>query len=183
MRSVKTQVKVPSIQLKIVKSDNSTYKTPSAEPQTSKPRSISAHNSFRAVFKAPKRITKQNPTKFHPLNKADFQNSLIIKSSPISSQYQNLNDLQYLSNLCQKMVKKQDDLKRKIEHQNTFLKKHNQNTPSPFFIPKLFSLSPSKYSPLPPPMKSDCSKEELITFRPSYTPQRKQFRFPREIFK
>ncbi|OMJ89124.1 hypothetical protein SteCoe_8749 [Stentor coeruleus] len=183
MRSVKTQLKVPSFQLKITKSDNSVYISHPSEPQTSKPRSISAHNSFRAVFRAPKRIHNQNQGRFNPKIKADLQNSLIIKSSPISSQYENLNDLQYLSHLCQKMVKKQDDLKRKIEQQNTFLARHNANTPSPYFIPKLSSLSPDKFSQMPLPMKSDCSKEGLVTFRPSYNPQRKQFRFPREIFK
>ncbi|OMJ65769.1 hypothetical protein SteCoe_37641 [Stentor coeruleus] len=181
MRSVKTQVKVPSIQLRIIKSDNSSYKDHPAEPKSFNPRSISANSSFRAVFRVPKPIPNQNLTKSHPINKSYLKNSLTIKSSPISSQYQNLNDLQYLSHLCQKIVKKHDDLKRKIERQNTFLKKHNTNTPSPYIIPKLSSLSPNKYSPLP--MKSEYSKEELITFRPSNTPQRKQFHFPRDIFK
>ena len=48
-------------------------------------------------------------------------------------------------------------------------------------VPKI-NLNVHKVSPLRAIEKSEIKNEGLITFGPDYTPIKKQFRFPREIF-
>ena len=148
-----------------------------------KPRSSSVQNTLRHIFKIPQE--KKDKTKsFLPSYTTTV--SEIKKSNVLSAKkVDNYNEIQYLNELCQQMVKENPNLKKKLEDQEKILQNYSKNDGkclSPDGSIGKNKIILKKISPLRTSLINEERNDSLITFRPNITPSRQKFRFPREIF-
>ena len=155
-------------------------------PLQEQPRSLSSQNTFRSVF----RIVDSRRTILRTsLKNSSNPNRGLIRAKHLQENVPNkdepYHELQDLSDMCQEVMKNHDSLKKKLKDQEKIIKIYSGKVPESFTpIAMKSSFLLRNLSPLSIPIKRAEQNDDLnMTFRPSLTPIRKQFRFPRDIFK
>ena len=155
-------------------------------PLHEQPRSLSSQNTFRSVFRvveSKRSIIRANLKCNNKTICGNIRGRNPQENSP--NKDESYNEIQYLSNMCQEVMKNHDNLKKKLKDQEKIIKIYTGKLPensTPIAMKSSFLLK--SLSPISAPIKKDEQNDDLnVTFRPSLTPTRKQFRFPRDIFK
>ena len=171
-----SHIKVPSIELNSQGKEIIKAKKLIVAPPHTKPRSLSAQSRFRHIFQVPK-TSKDSFKESSPKSINLSQEKLPSGKTTTTSfrKIQNFTEIKYLNEICQQMMKDNSILKSRIEEQENVIKTFTNKKPQ-VLIPKIL-MNSSRVSP-----KVSSNNEDLVTFRPDLTPNKKQFRFPREIF-
>ena len=181
-----SHVKIPSLEVNTQGKEIFKAKKIIVNPPQTKSRSLSAYSNFRNIFKISKnKKDESKENSFQSNNNSSEKFTQEREKNILSSgkKPQNFMEIKYLNEICQHMAKENLFLKNKLDEQEKILKNYSisKNNVLKVIVPKV-NLSELKISPLRVPVKTEVKNEELVTFRPEFTPGKKQFRFPREVF-
>jgi hypothetical protein len=185
MMPIVSHIKVPSFELNAQGKEILKAKKLALNFSHPKPRSLSAQTNIKNLFKIPR--NKKQESKENNLTSDSPSNAGFIIDKNIenrSKKTQNFMEIKYLGEICHQIAKDSHILKSKIEEQEKVDKSCSFDRNNGF-IKHLPHSSIQRVTPLRLPAKPGQlfqeKNEELVTFRPNYTPK-KQFHFPREVF-